>query len=720
MYVFNPRGATRATSVQPRPAEVTLEQVTIDAAEPLDETLGRRNQAQLDNLARLPAFTLEPVHRDDTSAALGALFSDELSWAYRCYSVTTTQDSEGRAPVDPAGRRLFQSHLYLFNVIIAFEWLPSGLELATLERALRRAADFLYDVTDGWMTFGQAVIGGPELLDCADIQLFASNRLLPRSWVGGLHEPLKYMPIRLGRGLWQKNRGVSLPWDEPESYRVLVHEWAHYALELLDDYIDTHEVYIPGDVKATQGSHEARRSNLSLAVPSINQPVESIMATLEGTSELTAKRGDNRHKRKADEWETLIYGFAGRHQKRTPRFPRIEKEHQPIEGPLPLRELPHITRLTLGGPAPEAPAELLLTATPPQLRTEHCWVYLLKHVDLAGLPGSILGQGTLDALTADGFRLLGAAVGDELLLIGNDMGWRERVVRAAIAEVGEPDRDGRRRITRLEGAGWSDVTPERFPVVVVQPEPVETFEDRAARLRVSLHWPGAGAPAAGEVELCLYPLDQVVAPLGSAGAAGRPRVEVEPGEPTREKLALDGHVFVKLGDRCMIATYSQGGGPPTGSPVGGTPMTPGSSEGNLMICFADQGEYPDGNESHGEVRVVTTRWPGGAPSGLASQAQARSYAYTLCSNQAIPARYLPTLALFYDRQAELHDGEPLIHRLDDDGTWKPVISYRPAGAWYVAAPLDGATARRLTDPGLPSGQLRVEHYRLYWVPRERA
>ncbi len=718
MYVFNPRGANGATNVQPRPAEVTLVQTTIDAAEPHDLALGRRNQAQLDNLARVPSFTLEPLHHDETAAALTAFFSGELDWAYRCYSVKAGPNSE--VPVDPAGRRLFQSHLYLFNVIVACEWQPSELELATLERAVRRAADFLYDVTDGWMTFGQVVFGGPELLDCADIQLFASNRLLPRSWVGGLHEPLKYMPIRVGRGLWQKNRGVSLPWDEPEGYRVLVHEWAHYALELLDDYIETHEVYIPGDVKATQGRNEARRSSHSLAVPTISQPVESIMATLEGTSELTAKRGDNRSQRKADEWETLAHGFVGRHQKRIPRFPRIEEQHQPIEGPLPLRELPHVMRHKPGGLAPAAPAELLLAATPPQLRREHCWVYLLKQGEGMGIPGSIIGQGTLDAFSADGFRLLGAAVGDDLLLIGNDLGWRERVMRAKIAAVGEPDRDGRTPISRLEGAGWSDVTPEELPVVIVQPEPVEALEDRAARLRVSLHWSGAGAAGAEAVELYLYPLDQVVAPVASSGGAGRPRVAVKPGVPTVEKLALDGHVFVKLGERCIIATYSQGGGPPTGSPVGGTPMTPGSSEGNLMISFADQGEYPDGNEAHGEVRVVTTRWPGGAPSKLDSGAEARSYAYTLCSNQAIPARYLPTLALFYDRQAELHDGEALIHRLDDDGIWKPILSYRPAGAWYVAAPLNIETAPRLIDPGLAPEQLRVEQYRLYWTPRERA
>lgn len=146
-------------------------------------------------------------------------------------------------------------------------------------------------------------------------------------------------------------------------------------------------------------------------------------------------------------------------------------------------------------------------------------------------------------------------------------------------------------------------------------------------------------------------------------------------------------------------------------------MTPGSSEGNLMICFQDLGEYPDKNTHHGEVRVVTTRWPGNAPSELSSGAQARSYVYTLCSNGPIPIDYAPTLVMFYDRRAELDDGEAVIHRLDDDGTWMPIISYRPSGAWYVAAPLDLKTTRRLIDPDLPDSQPRVEHVRLYWRPR---
>jgi hypothetical protein len=110
---------------------------------------------------------------------------------------------------------------------------------------------------------------------------------------------------------------------------------------------------------------------------------------------------------------------------------------------------------------------------------------------------------------------------------------------------------------------------------------------------------------------------------------------------------------------------------------------------------------------------VTTRWPGGAAGSLPGGAGARSYAYTLCSNGPLPLEYLPTLSLFYDKRAEIGDSEAIIHRQDDAGAWQPIASYRPSGAWYVAAPLDRDTAPRLVEPEPPGGGPRVERYRLF-------
>lgn len=715
-YIFNPEDKTRKDPniVQPRLRGVTLSVVEIyDPDKPLPELhnqLGRRNAAQLAAIEALPktACTVPIRPREEPDDTLQLMFDRPLEWAYRCYKVES-----GKA-VDIAGQRLFQDYIYLFNVLVAFEWQPSPHNIAMLERAARRAADFLFDVTNGWMSFGQIVIGGPELLSCADIQVMASNRLLPRSWVGGLHEPAKYMPIRLGRGFWQKNSRGSIQWDEPEGFRTLVHEWAHYALELLDAYVDTHEVYVHDDGAANLGAKEARRSNQRLLVPRISQPVESIMATLEGTSELTAKLHTGG--RKQSEWDALIHGFKGVGGKQTPRFPRITGPVDNVEGPLPLPQLPHIAWLSLDGGKLDVKThladELLLPRSllPLYLQPEHCWVYVLRKGDDAA-PGRLLAQGSLDRLVDEGFRLFGAEDGDDLVLIGNDARWRDKVLRARItATVDHPP--GRRKISgELK---WEDVTPKPYPIITVQPEPVGSSADLAAKLRVTVKNPDPTSST--EVQkLFLFPLDEVV--RKSAGRVPK-AIAVNKGGEAEELAGLDGHVYAEIGGKLIIVSYSQGGGPPTGSPTGGTPITPGSAEGNLMVFFDDLGEYPDYNEHHARIRVVTTRWPGGAGGHPERPAEPRSYAYTLCANEALPGEYLPTLILYYDRRAELQDGEAIIHRLDEkEGVWKQIISYRPSGGWYVAAPLNITTAPRLFDEP-PADGVRAEHFRLFWVPRE--
>ncbi len=74
---------------------------------------------------------------------------------------------------------LIQPYVYLFNIIVALEWQPGVRYMRQLRAAFRRASDFLYDATDGYMAFGQVLFGGPELMDCADIQIMASRSFAP-------------------------------------------------------------------------------------------------------------------------------------------------------------------------------------------------------------------------------------------------------------------------------------------------------------------------------------------------------------------------------------------------------------------------------------------------------------------------------------------------------------------------------------------------------------
>lgn len=301
-----------------------------------------RNRQQLDNLrAMTPRLS-----------AGDSAFGPSLEWVYREYIVRRLSASDGdtAAPLGDAPaqavdlatrRRQMQAlkpitrpvapdepRLCLFNVLVALEWLPDQAYLRQLEWAFRRVSDFLYDVTDGLMAFGQVVFGGPQLMDAADIQIMASNRLLPRSWVSGLHIERKYMPIRMGRGVWHKNNLASIPWDEPEAYRTLIHEWGHYALELRDGYLEQRPLVLAGQAAGMALPGLAliqvrldETAPYMVVMPRITQHSESIMATTEGKSELITHAVGSGAGRKSEEWSII-----------QARFPWLKPSAQPLEG----------------------------------------------------------------------------------------------------------------------------------------------------------------------------------------------------------------------------------------------------------------------------------------------------------------------------------------------------------------------------------------------------
>ena len=227
--------------------------------------------------------------------------------------------------------------LCLFNVLVALEWRPNPAYLRQLQWSFRQASDFLYDVTDGYIALGQVVFGGIELMEYADIQIFASSRLFPRSSVSGMYEKQKHSPIRVGSGLWKKNTRTLIPWDEPEGFRILVHEFAHYALGLKDRYLDRRvavratalgqptrgviawliailvfpeqkdERPTPGLDGSEQSRSEQPVQWSSLVVPSIALAVETIMSNLEGASELTLRR----ERGQTSEWDDSELDFGG-------------------------------------------------------------------------------------------------------------------------------------------------------------------------------------------------------------------------------------------------------------------------------------------------------------------------------------------------------------------------------------------------------------------------
>jgi hypothetical protein len=684
-----------------------------------------RNQHQLDNLrAMAPRLS-----------AGDSAFGPSLDWAYREYIVRRLSVGEdagaallGDAPtqaVDLATRRRQmqaltpiarpatpdEPRLCLFNVLVALEWLPDQAYLRQLEWAFRRASDFLYDVTDGTMAFGQVVFGGPELMDAADIQIMASNRLLSRSWVSGLHIDRKYMPIRMGRGVWHRNNHVSIAWDEPEAYRTLIHEWGHYALEQRDAYAMPQQLTSATTAGLANAPDQllipakpGETAPFAIIMPHMGIASESVMATTEGNSELLAHTAGSSAKRKSEEWGII-----------QARFPWLNPSAQSLEGPgrLPL-PLPRLQRLaTLAAPAP---ASLLLRAFPQDIRLDSCWVYVLKGggADQPN-PERVIAQGTLESRSVDeGFRLLGADPGDTVVLIGSDHSGNPLVYRGDIAAVG----DGQAEAGVKQ---WRRATPGAFPAISVVPDAMESPGKMA---RVSVRVDSAGGQLPDSVTL--FPLGQVLPENAIAlGAPDRPAWA----SAAHEAPTLDGHVLLRWKDgTLLISSFSQGGGPSSSSPFPANPITAGSADGKALLFFYDEtraaayAANPSAYVSHtpqvdyGDVKVVTTTvhgLPGDVPAG----ARGLTTPVGLAGNAALPLSLAPTLVLYYDApdERDLLAGDVRICRLID-GTWTALPTYLPAGYPFAVAPLTLETAGTLAAEG---AMARVEYYRVFWLPRSR-
>jgi hypothetical protein len=650
----------------------------------------RRVQPQLEELERLGLQINDPVFGNALDRPFCEYTVSVLSEAGRRPGGTlppaqvlgTDPSQPVLAPPQPAAAEgTSQTRLCLFNVIVALEWQASPEYVQQLKWALRRASDFLYDVTDGYFAFGQVVIGGPELMNCADIQIMASNRLLPRSWVSGLHEPHKYMPIRVGRGIWHKNNRVSIPWDEPEGYRTLVHEWAHYALELRDAYLETCRITLDSRSGSANGSSDSQ-GDYALVIPQISITTESIMATLEGTSELVPQIGSNGGAESA--WAEII-------KRNRYRFLNFDPNHRTLEGPgrLPL-PLPtcHVVGSLAAGQSPSTSAEAMLVDVPEQVRVSNCWVYVIKGSLVA--PQNLIAQGSLDARTRQrGFRLLGVAPGDTVVLLAKDQDWQTLVLTATIDAITTGESGGA-AVAKL--GQWANATPTQLPMIDVISGSLH-HNDQLAELMI---------------HVTEQPEQTWVFPLGQA----TPQT-VAPNTFTRVPT-LDGHVLAtwQQGGKLAISSFSQGGNPQTGTPTGGPPITAGSSEGNSMIFFGNKEQRRD----YSDTKIVTTLVHADPQlDALPDGAQARSYAFSLACNTVLPTEFDPTLILYFDRDTLAEQGELVIYRQTDlDGaTWMPVPTHRPVNSFFVAAPLNEATAARLVAA---DSATRVERYRLYWKP----
>ncbi len=657
------------------------------------------------------------------NTALSGFIIDATEYC-ACYQVTPTSLTTLKTL---NGEVIFQSHLYLFSILIAFEWEPSDKTIQRIQLALQKASNFLYDVTEGFMAIGQVIIGGPDLLSVADIQVMASNRFHPRAWNSALFIPEKYQPIRVGRGLWRKDQGFVVPWDESDSYRVFVHEWGHYAFGLVDEYLDLlqlarnnrserfwNDTLIEGRLTPLPAQ---RGNSLYLAAPSIALPVDSIMSTL-AASELIPRQQEGAARR------AYVLG------KIQETYPKVNPP-QELEGPaeLPIMELPRFFR---AAPQPEADEVILsgddmvairniLTTNPTRKLVGSCWVYIVKPND------SIIAQGVFSASDwGRGFTLLGAKVNDRVIIVAQTVQTdpQDVEIQNTIAIQVLSGTIGAERTVST----WINATPSTLPDFVdILPEAPGT-DPEVIKYRVQLETTGVEptiiVSALGDDPSTLSWLttrDAIVYPDGVV----RQRLISNIGNAHH----LDGHVLLKWDSNALyICGFSHGGGPCTSGGGRCVCYTAGSYEGNSMIFYLGNLDAADTEDNNLRLpslpiigdeggRIVSTVLTGGVQylsrvSG--PKAEARSYIFSLASNQPLQTDSA-TLVLYYDYDALKQDGDLLIYRWHEADGWQPITTCAPQNQPYLCMPLDKAVPE---TSSLEQGRYGhyVDRYRIYWTP----
>jgi len=246
---FTPALNDWALTWRPPPTENHV-RVVYENGEPAGSTDVYYNGALLGTTDHLGLLNLpEPPRVGDTLSALHPLAETPTrrdiheGWAYRTYITNVEIDAQGALQTFTAsqpGAQVLTVHrenaLVLFNLVVSIEWDATVIYIQEVSRAVQYASDYLYDLTDGQMAFGQVAIydNGNYWAD-ADVQISTQNIVRPHAYVGGITSNDKSHIIRIGR-FWDGTSGDRGTWDRPDGYRTLGHEFGHYALHLYDEY----------------------------------------------------------------------------------------------------------------------------------------------------------------------------------------------------------------------------------------------------------------------------------------------------------------------------------------------------------------------------------------------------------------------------------------------------------------------------------------------------
>jgi hypothetical protein len=196
-----------------------------------------------DRLLALAPVPLPPLYTERYSDTLRLYTTNATPTETGLDTYTVSQPGVQELTVSPA------KPLLLFDLDVSLEWDASHdpTYLAQLDFDLKKAAQHLYDFSNGQVTLGQVrVHQNGDGWDFAEVVIQASNRLRPFAVQGGIvltqtvdpqHSDIVYDIGQVSMGAtWNRygNAGQSLGEDWP---LALAHELSHYLLFLDDTYL---------------------------------------------------------------------------------------------------------------------------------------------------------------------------------------------------------------------------------------------------------------------------------------------------------------------------------------------------------------------------------------------------------------------------------------------------------------------------------------------------
>jgi hypothetical protein len=440
------------------------------------------------------------------------------------FQVYATSWQPGAAAAQPAAGDVILSDLRpltLFHVVASLGWTPATgsavTRVADIHQALYRLSAELYDWTEGQMAIGPVSIHtGGERWQEADLSFLPANDKRPAAFVGGLvAAPTAYTTASgvstiytpattyFGR-LWNGADAFvegSGRWFQPNAYRTIAHEWAHYALFLYDEYQS--DTGGPGYCTCRELPTGCGYGDRDASAMAYHYRATEFWHKETHTSvDAFCYQTWQMHVHGQSDWETLnqwhnIQGLA------LPLAPLRYPATALVAGP-PLGLAGHLFGRTPGHtvhlplvvrpgetavpPVTEPVVNLVLDTAVPPAHSQPSQVYLLK--GNAALPQRILPQGRATGDPAGhilgNLRLLDVQPGD--------------AVRAYVTRPGLGGAAGSRFSVSGAGEPTGDIVlqPNLAPFTVRHT--FELLDNRVAGL--TLFWKAGGALAAPRAQLC--------------------------------------------------------------------------------------------------------------------------------------------------------------------------------------------------------------------------